>query len=253
MSILAKAIRGKVARPRATLIYGIEGIGKTTFACSAPDPFIIQTEDGAADIEDVGKLDVCKTFSDFNDQITALLNEEHEFKSVIVDSVDWLEALQSVSALDEYNKANAKAYASLDEIPYGAGPKCLEQKCRDFLVQCDRLRARGISVILIAHSEIKKFSPPDMEPYERYMPALGKHTCAIYREYCDEVLFLNYKVNTVEKGKSFGVKTFQAIGGRERMCYAQERPSHLAKNRKGLPEEFALPQDKTEYSLYWRS
>jgi len=253
MSILANAIRGKVARPRATLIYGVEGIGKTTFACSSENPFIIQTEDGASDIEDVGKLDVVKTLGEFDMQMNALLTEEHDFKTVIVDSIDWMESIQAVAALEYFNQANGKSFVSLDEIPYGGGAKLIVQYCRNFIVQCDQLRQRGISVIMISHARIEKFTPPDVEAYERYMPDLGKHTSSIYREYCDEVLFLNYKVDTVAKEKVFGKQVFKGIGGRERICYASESPSHVAKNRKGLPEAFALPQDKKEYTLYWRS
>lgn len=246
MSILSLATKGKIERPRATFIYGVEGIGKTTFACSAPDAIIISTEDGASDIEDVAKLPVCDSFQMFGEQIYALSTEEHEFKNVVIDSVDWLERLVSSDCVIEYNKQHRdKPVESITDIPYGGGTSMLENKMRLVIVELDKLRKKGMGIICIAHCAISQHNPPDGDPYDRYTPAISKKTSPLFREWADEVLFVNYKVLTKKTGEAFGKTTFQAVGGNERIIYTTEKPSHMAKNRKGLPDQIGLTPE------YW--
>ena len=246
MSILSLATKGKIERPQATFIYGVEGIGKTTFACSAPNAIIISTEDGAGDIDGVAKLPFCETLAQFGEQIYALQSEKHEFKNVIIDSIDWLERLVAVDIVAEYNGSHKdKPVESVGEIPYGGGTSMLENKMRLVIVQLDKIRKMGIGIICIAHCTIATHNPPDGEPYDRYAPAISKKTSPLFREWADEVLFINYKIYTKEAGETFGKKTYQAVGGNERVVYTTEKPSHMAKNRKGLPDQLPLSPE------YW--
>jgi hypothetical protein len=222
----------------------VEGIGKTTMACSAPEPILVQTEDGASDI-DVAKFPLCEGYADFKNQILALISEDHDYKNLIIDSVDWLESLVCEHIVNEWNVSNDQV-SSISEIPYGKGSGMLESEFHSIIKALDGLRRnKGMGIILIAHSQIQRFESPETEPYDRFTPALNKKVSPIIREWVDELLFLNYKISTVEAGDNFGKKKYKGIGGTQRVMHTSERPSHMAKNRKNLPETLELSPE------YW--
>ena len=89
---LARIITDGAIPPARILIYGPHGIGKTTWACSAPAPIVIQTEDGLGRLR-VPHFPLCRTYADVLESIGALYTDEHEYKTVVLDSLDWLEQL----------------------------------------------------------------------------------------------------------------------------------------------------------------
>lgn len=240
MSLMSSIVSGKVERPRRTFMYGVEGIGKSSLAASAEDTIFIQTEDGAGDI-DVDKFPLCENYKVFKDQVLALMSEEHEYKHLAIDSVDWLEKLIEQDLVESWNSSEGQSIKSLSEIPYGKGSGMLEAEIFNVLNVLDCLvRERKMGIILIAHSEISRFEAPDVEAYDRYVPALNKKVSPIVREWADEVLFLNYKVSTVKVDDNFGKAKHKGIGGTQRLIYTTEKPAHMAKNRCGLPETMEL-------------
>ena len=84
--------KGKTQSPPRILIYGCEGIGKSSFGASAPAPIFVPTEDGLDQI-DCESFPLSETFEQFISYLTALVQEEHQYRSVIIDSLDWLERL----------------------------------------------------------------------------------------------------------------------------------------------------------------
>ena len=99
---------------------------------------------------------------------------------------------------------------------------------------------RGLTVILIAHAKIERFEDPQTEAYDRYMPRLHKSASALISEWCDEVLFTNYRVFTKSQDEGFNRTRVQGLGSGERVLKTTERPAHLAKNRLNLPDELPL-------------
>lgn len=232
-SPLASIRRGRAVRPRRILLYGVQGVGKSTWACSAPDAIVVPTEDGVEDL-DVARFPVADTLDEFRANLVSLRDEPHDFKTVVVDSVDWLEKLV-------WADVSAKAgVATIADIDFGKGYTRSADTFSKVLGVLDRLRAQGMTVILVAHSRIEKLTPPDTDPYDKYVPDLHKSVSAMVQEWCDEVLFACYRIHTVQKDGDFGKKQTKALGG-DRIIRTQEQPYCSAKCRlRDVPAELKL-------------
>lgn len=243
MSVLAQISSGIQLAPRRTLVHGVGGIGKTTFASQFPKPIIVQTEDGCADI-DVDAFPVCKSLSDFWTQLDALCTEKHDYKTVVIDSADWLERMI-------WDQLCADAgHDDISDFGYGSGYAKATGILDDILVLCRILREKGIDVVVIAHSDIKKFANPNGDAYDRYLPKMHGSFSARLMEWADEVLFFAYKVHTKEVEDKMNKKRSVGIGG-DRVIYTTERPAHVAKNRLNLPAE--IPLSYAEYAKFRKS
>lgn len=228
-----------IAAPRV-LVYGVEGIGKSTFAAGAPSPVFIQTEDGLGSLS-VDHFPIATKVSDVLDAIGSLFDGDHGFKSVVIDSLDWLETLiwRDIEA-----KYDAK------DLAYGKGAMIAADKWREILDGLTALRnERGMAVVLIAHTEIKRFDSPETEPYDRYQPKLQTRSSALVREWCDAVLFANYKTLIKKDDVGFNKTVSRGITTGERLLFTSERPAYMAKNRYGLPESIPLSWEAFESAI----
>lgn len=233
---------GRQIRPRRVTLYGVHGIGKSTFGAMAENPIFIPTEDGLADI-DCAKFPVAQTYRDVMDAIGALYTEEHEFRTVVVDSVDWLERLIWAEVCVK------KGVKSIEDIGYAKGYVFALTQWREVLSGLDALlHERGMQVVLLAHAAIEKFSNPETESYDRFAPKLDKRASSLVQEWCDEVLFANYKVYTKTSDEGFNKTRAQGVGSGERVIRTMELPAHVAKNRLNLPLE--IPLDYREFAKY---
>jgi len=232
--MLDQIVTGMQPESRRILLYGTAGIGKSTFAADAPAPIFIQTEDGLGSI-DCARFPVVDSLDQVLSAITALYEQEHDFRTVVVDSLDWLERLIWAEV------CRRRGVDNIEDIGYGKGYAFAQSHWRDVLDGLGALRtAKGMGVVLIAHSKIEKFDNPETESYDRYSPRLHKHAAALVQEWCDEVLFATYRVHTRAHEEGFNKKRTQGIGTGERILRTSERPAHVAKNRLGLPEELPL-------------
>lgn len=247
MSILSKASKGTKRLPRRIVLYGTRGIGKTSFASCAPNPIILDIERGSGDIDFPARLERGEHLNSFGDVMGAigeLLNDEHEHQTIVIDTLDWLEQLIWDAVCQAHN------VESIEGIGFGKGYLFAVNHWRDLLAGLDALREhRGMTVILLAHSAIRKFESPDSDRYDRYEPKLDKHASAIIQDWCDEVLFANFKTYVKTEDTGFGRKRATGVGVGERVLKCTERPSHLAKNRLGMPDE--IPLDWNEYAAFF--
>jgi hypothetical protein len=219
-----------LAAPRV-LVYGVEGIGKSTFAAGAPSPIFIQTEDGLGSLA-VDHFPIATKAGDVLDAIGALHEPGHNFQTVVIDSLDWLETLiwRDIEA-----KYDAK------DLAYGKGAMIAAEEWRKVLEGLNSLRNnQGMAVVLIAHCEIKRFDSPETEPYDRYQPKLQARSSALVREWCDAVLFANYRTIVKKAEVGFNKEVSRGISTGERLLYTSERPAYMAKNRYALPESIGL-------------
>ncbi|MCW5757978.1 MAG: ATP-binding protein [Phycisphaeraceae bacterium] len=236
MGLLDSIQTGRTRMPRRVLVYGTHGIGKSTFGAMSEDPVFIQTEDGLADI-DAPRFPLATDFGQVLGALGELYTEEHTYKTVVVDSLDWLERLIHARVCRD------RQVQSIEDIGYGKGYVFALEPWREVLDGLDALRReRGMQVVLIAHAAIEKFSNPETESYDRYGPRLNRHASALVQEWCDEVLFATYRVHTKTTKEGFDRTRVQAIGQGERVLKTTERPSHLAKNRLNLPDEIPLDE-----------
>jgi hypothetical protein len=238
---LASIKRSGKPKPPVVMMYAVHGIGKTTFGASAPKPIFIQTEDGLGAIE-TDTFGILKTFDELMDAIGSLYNDQHDFKSVIVDSLDWAEPIIHAET------ARINGWKSIDdgskETSFQRGYKAAADTWKILLEGLTALRdERDMAVIMLAHSEIKRFESPEADAFDRYQPKLHKDASAIIQEACDDVLFANYRVNTVKTDVGFNRKVVRGVGSGERLIHTVERPAFLAKNRWSLPESLLLSWD----------
>jgi hypothetical protein len=219
-----------LAAPRIFL-YGVEGIGKTTFASQAPKPIFICTEDGLGSLQ-VDHFPLATKATEVLDAIGSLVTEPHDFVTVVLDSVDWL---------DNLIWAEVEATHDAKDLAYGKGAMIVADKWREVLAGLNTLRNdKGMVVILIAHTQIKRFDSPEVEPFDRYQPKLQERSNAILREWADAVLFANYKTLIKKDDVGFNKTSNRGISTGERLLYTSERPAYMAKNRYSLPDSIPM-------------
>lgn len=223
--------------PPRILEYGVQGIGKTTVAAQAPQPIMIQTEDGEGVI-DVPRFPLATSYAAVLEALAALANEEHDRETLIVDSLDWLEPLIWSKVAADGGEAN------IEDFGYGKGYILALDEWANFIQALNYLRrARGMTVILTAHAQVKRYDDPTNEPYDRYQIALHKGAAAKMLEWADVVLFANYRVATKATDGGFNKEKSRAVGSGERVAYTEERPAFHAKNRFAMPPELPFKWD----------
>ena len=240
MNILLNVQRGRVAKPPRVLVYGTEGIGKSTFASQAPKPIFIQTEDGLDEI-DCDKFSQATTYGQVTAALHELRGQPHDYETVVIDSLDWLERL----AWDQLCAENGVNSIEKVDGGYSKGYTHALTYWREIVEHLNALRnERGMVVLLIAHSKIERFEDPESSPYDRYSPRLHKHAAALISEWCDAVLFATRRIRTQSEDAGFNCKRTiaHAIGkdGGERILRCVGGPSCVAKNRYGITEELPL-------------
>lgn len=214
------------------VVYGPEGIGKTTFASQFPYPLFIDTE-GSTKRMDVRRFDKPNTWQMLLEQVDYVIRNPQICMTLVVDTADWAELLAAKSICD----ANSKK--SIEEFGYGKGFIYLQEEFGKFLNKLTDVTEHGINVVLTAHSQIVSFEQPDeMGSYDKWELKLGlkkteKRTAALLKEWADMVLFANYETYAV---KAEGDKKAKGQGGK-RVMYTTHRPCWDAKNRHELPDK----------------
>lgn len=216
---------GRRAVPVRAVIYGPEGVGKSTLAAALPSPLFLDVEDGTAQL-DVASV-ATPTWDLLQFAIRDLAKDPQGYKTVIVDSADWAE-----KALMEHVLKSSKK-DSIEDFGFGKGYTIIAEHWMRFLAECDRLTAAGLNVVFTAHSMVKRMSPPDQtDGYDRYELKLSKQVAPLLKEWSDLLLYSTYKTQVVE-GTDGRIK---ATGGKERVMHATHSAAWDAKNRYGLPD-----------------
>ena len=240
MSHLKTIQTGKQNLPPRLLIYGTEGIGKSTLASHAPNAIFIQTEDGLREI-DCAKFPRAKTLADVESAINTLITEDHGFQTVVIDTADCLEQLIWDNLCHQYG------VNSIEKVDggYARGYTHALTPLRQILDGLDILNERKkMCVILLAHHKVEKFDDPVHGAYDRYSPRLHKHANAAIKGWADGILFSTQKVITKTEDAGFNRTRTIASGlgkdGGERVLLCIGCPSYVAKNRYNLPMEIPL-------------
>lgn len=234
-----KIIRGKILHAKKFVVYGPEGIGKSTFASKFPEPVFIDTE-GSTKEMDVSRFEKPTSWSMILEQIRYIHDHPETCKTLVIDTVDWAEQMCIEHICAKHQKDG------LESFGYGSGYIYVREEFGRFLNRLEEVVECGVNVVLIAHAQLRKFEQPDeMGAYDRWELKLGKKTASqispLIKEWSDALLFANYKTYSIavdDKGKKH-----KAQGGR-RVMYTSHHPCWDAKNRYGLPEE--LPFDYQE-------
>lgn len=222
-------IKGKINGPVRAVIYGVEGIGKSTIASMIPDSVTIDTEDGTKEL-DIART-VALDWRAIEFAVKELIADSQGFKAVIIDTADWLEK----ALIEHMLKQNGKK--SIEDYGYGKGYTILQEHVTRFLGLLDQLIAKGVHVVFVAHAKVVRTSPPDQtDGFDRYELKLTKQVAPIIKEWADLVLFCNYRIQIVEGSDG----RLKAQGGKERVMHTTHSAAWDAKNRFGLPDELPM-------------
>jgi hypothetical protein len=239
---LTGLVRGKLDQPRRTLLYAPEGVGKSTFASRAHAPIFICAEDGTAQL-DVVRLPTPKEWKDVLGSITALTTNKHDFRTLVVDTLDWIEPMLWQHICQRDRKDNVEAYG------YGRGYTAALDEWRLFVSALERLRRETrMEVILLAHAWIKAFKDPESDGYDRYELKLHNKAAGLLKEWCDSVLFANYETL---QAKDERTKRVRGVSSGARIIHTGRTAAFDAKSRFGLPA--TLPLDFAEYDAACRA
>jgi len=240
---LASLKKTGTARPPRIVLYGTHGIGKSTFGAQAPKPVFIQTEEGL-DAVSATAFPVAQSFDDMMEAVGVLANEDHEFETVVLDSADWAEQLIHKRVAEDNN------VKTIDAIGYGRGYKAAVDYWKQLLEGFDHLRsAKNMQVIMLAHSQVRRFDDPLADPYDRYQLDLHHGSASVIAEWCDIMMFANQQYSTVKSDVGFNQKVTRAVGSGTRVLYTQERPGWQAKSRWPLPDTLPLDYGKFAEAL----
>lgn len=217
--------KGKVKTAKKVVIYGPEGIGKSTLASQFPEPVFIDTEGSTKEL-DVARYPVPKTWNDVVADVNDFV-ESMPGKTLIIDTADWAEQL-CIS-----HTCTNLGVKGIEDVGYGKGYVYVSEAFADFLNKCNVLIDQGVNVIFTAHAQMRKFEQPDeMGAYDRWEMKLSKKVAPLLKEWADIVLFCNYKTDVITDQNT---KSKKATGGR-RVMYASHHPCWDAKNRYDLPD-----------------
>jgi hypothetical protein len=222
-----KITKGKQTRPQRVVLYGVESVGKSTFAAQFPKPLFLDIEGGTAHLN----VDRCE-IGNWKELLEALAESKTtDYKTIVIDSADWAERLCIEDLLASTKKT------SIEDFGFGKGWVMVAERMSRMLSQIDSVIDAGKNVVLIAHSKITRFEAPDaIAAYDRYELKLSKQSAPLLKEFADELWFLRFKtkVSTSDSGKGKG------LGGKERIILTTHSAAYDAKTRSGLAEELPL-------------
>ena len=227
-------IKQNTPKPPRIIIYGESGLGKTTWAVSANSPIVIQTEDGLGELN-APCFPLAESYIEVMSELSELANEQHDFKTVVIDSLDWLEPLIWQQVCKDNNKQ------SIEQIGYGRGYNEALVYWSYFFEELNKCRDKGMTVIMTAHSQITRIEDPEHAPFDMHDLKLHKKAGALCREFADIIGYASLKkIIKTEEGKGFNADRTRAISTGERVICFEPSPSYTAKNRYNLPAKLPL-------------
>lgn len=232
----------------SVLIYGTNKIGKTSFAKDAPAPIFYDSENSTREIKGAqrfARLDGAN-WTHLLACVDYLITEKHQFKSLAIDTFDWLEQLAWGELLRRKpsvaNGRNVVQCTTIDDYPFFSGYTMVIDVWRELLFKLERLRStRGMNIIGTAHAAVRMVENPSGENYEQWDLKLNKHLAGVLREWFDAILFAEYRTVVRKKSNFDRGKGVDHEGAR--VLRTEERLSHRAGNRYSLPYTMDLSWD----------
>lgn len=224
--ILMNISKGKIESAQKVVVYGPEGIGKSTFAAKFPDALFIDTE-GSTKHMDVQRFDKPSSWGMLLEQVRHVKLNPSLCKTLVIDTADWAEILCT-------NDVCAKAKkTSIEDFGYGKGYTYLQEEFGKLLNLLEEIIELGINVVITAHAKMRKFEQPDeLGTYDRWEMKLTKQVAPLVKEWADMVLFANYKTYVIKNNNNKA----KASGG-TRIMHTTHHPCWDAKNRHNLKDE----------------
>lgn len=240
MGRLERVVKGKLHKPALVLIYGQEGVGKSTFGADAPKPIFVGPEAGTDNL-DVARMPGVESWTDVRESVRELINCDHDYKTVVLDSLDWMEPKLHA----EICKTDKNDPVVIENAlgGYGRGITRATQMWAELIADLRALREKKqMNIVAIAHAQVKAFNDPDsVAPYDRYQLKLNDKAAALWKEFVDALLFARFEILAKKEQKTD--RKAKAYGDGKRVMYSEHRPAFDAKNRYGLPFELPVNWD----------
>lgn len=238
MSILSQAAK-PVDRPVIVTICGDSGLGKTTLAAAFPKPIVIRAEDGLQGVPAALRPDALPVIhkeEQLWEQIMALLQEQHDYQTLVIDSVTALERLFIQHVIESDPKKPRTINQALGG--YGAGLQAVAGIHQRVRKACGLLNERkNMHIVFVAHADTETVELPDQDPYTRYSLRLGKKSVAPYVDDSDVVGFLKLETYTTGDGDRK-----KAISDGTRILVTYATAANVSKNRFGITEALIVKQ-----------
>jgi len=233
ISLQSIARTTRASAPPRVVVHGPHGVGKSTLGANAYNPIFLPFEDGLSGIE-TNAFPLLTSYADTIAALDTLARESHEFGTAVLDSADWMEPIVWAEA------CRVNTWASIEAPGFGKGYVEANRLWRVLLDKLDALRARGMAVIVIAHSQIKRFEAPDSEAYERYEIKLQRGAAALVQEWADVIGFANFETAIKKENTGMSGQRARGIATGRRLMHVVEKPAYVAKNRYGMPDTIPL-------------
>ncbi len=236
-------IKGKIPGAKKVIVYGPEGIGKSTFASMFPDPLFIDTEGSTKDM-DVARTPAPSSWMMLMEQAMEVKRTPGLCRTLIIDTADWAEMLCIAQICDKNHKS------SIEEFGYGKGFTYVQEEFGRLLNLLEEVVKAGVNVVLTAHAKMRKFEQPDeLGAYDRWEMKLSKGVAPIVKEWADMVLFANYKTFVVNVDGQGAQKGKNKAQGGKRVMYTTHHSCWDAKNRYGLADEVPFEYDSIQHII----
>lgn len=226
--ILSAVQQSKRAPYEKVLLYAPEGWGKSTWGSKAERPIFLSTEDGLRSVA-VDMFPEPRTWQDMFDAIETLRTENHDYKTLVIDTIDWAEHLCHAHLLKTHNETSVEKLGG----GFGKWVMMVFEEFKRLIVPINRLcEEKQMNAVLLSHMEIKPYNNPTGENYDRFRPKLSKDVAGFLKEWAGAVLFGTYDV-------AVDVKSGQRKGkayGQDRIIHTNYMAAFDAKNRHNLPD-----------------
>lgn len=230
MSVMERIQKGQKPRAPRIMMIGVEGVGKSTAGASMPNPIFVCGESGLVGPQFADTPSFTpENWGEILQFLDELAKEPGDFKSVVIDTMDWVEPMLYAHV------CKANHHKNIEDFGYGKGYVVAQQEARQLLVRLEKLNTMGMNVLLLCHSQIKTVNNPAGDNYDHFESKMNAKISGLFREWCDCVLFAQFDMYT----KKDGMRS-KAYGGDGRIVQTTHSAAWDAKNRYGLPEVMPL-------------
>lgn len=231
--------KGKIKTALKVVVYGQEGVGKSTFASKFPEPVFIDTE-GSTKQLDVARFDAPTSWGMLLNQVDYIRQNPSLFKTLVIDTADWAEKLciKKICATAQKD--------GIEDFGWGKGYTYVQEEFGKLLNKLSEVVDCGVNVVVTAHAQMRKVEQPDeMGSYDRWELKLSKQCSPLLKEWADMLLFANYKTIVVSTSKD----KYKGMGGQQRIMYTTHTASWDAKNRHNLPDVLPFDYSQIEFII----
>lgn len=232
MSLLNKIATGIKPKAPKIMLIGVEGVGKSTAGAAMPSPIFLCGENGLVGPQFADTAHFTpETWEEVLAFVDELVNSEHSYKTLVIDTLDWLEPL-----LYSYVcRKSGPQYKNIEDFGYGKGYMIAQQEFRQLISRTEKANAKGMSILFLCHSQQKSVKNPLGDDYDHFESKVNAKIAGLVKEFCDAVLFAHFDMYTRKDGNKV-----MALGGSERIVETTHSAAWDAKNRYNLPEVMPL-------------